>query len=408
MTAVCDLSGVHRNPVSVTLAVGEVSYQKTLVSSLLRAGMLRRLLTSGASLEIEDPKGDGSLEEVKRFPAYRAINRLAWGVWRRLPSKWRLPSPVMMTVLLRDELWSRWIPECEIFHGWMGQSLACFQAARKKKATTLVENGGRHPNHFHRASWEECDRFGIPPKERTPLLPTALIGRMEREYEICDYIVVPSTLAQESFAEFGYGKKAVVIQPGVDTEFFSPRVQSLPQPLFRACFVGRVELAKGVGYLLQAWKRLALPNAELVLAGDVWPEMKGLLQTYADSSVRTVGVLTALELAELYRSSDLFAFPSVNEGLAQVLLEAMASGLAVVTSELSGAMDCVVEGKEGFIVPARDVDRLGEAILWCYQHREEARAMGVAARARVESEFTLEHYNQRMIAMYRGLAGVTA
>jgi len=109
-----------------------------------------------------------------------------------------------------------------------------------------------------------------------------------------------------------------------------------------------------------------------------------------------------------YRESDLFVFPSVNEGLAQVLLEAMASGLPVVASDLSGADDCITHGKEGFVVPARDVDRIAEAIVWCYQHRDETRAMGRAARARIESQFTLDHYNQRMIALYRRLAGALA
>jgi glycosyltransferase involved in cell wall biosynthesis len=87
-----------------------------------------------------------------------------------------------------------------------------------------------------------------------------------------------------------------------------------------------------------------------------------------------------------------------------VLLEAMASGLPVVASDLSGAADCVTQGVEGFVTPARDVDRIAEAILWCYQHREETRAMGRAARARIENQFTLSHYNQRMIAIYRSVA----
>jgi glycosyltransferase involved in cell wall biosynthesis len=91
--------------------------------------------------------------------------------------------------------------------------------------------------------------------------------------------------------------------------------------------------------------------------------------------------------------------------LAQVLLETMASGLPVVATDLSGAGDCVTEGVEGFLTPARDVPRIAEAILWCYEHREETRAMGRAARARIESQFTLSHYNERMIALYRSVAG---
>jgi glycosyltransferase involved in cell wall biosynthesis len=396
---------MQRDSVSVTLAVGSAPWQKTLAVSLMQAGMLRRVLGAGPFLEILEPNGDGSLEAIKRFPINRAINRLLWGTWKRLPKKWRPPSPVMMTVLLQERLCSRWIPPCSVFHGWMGNSLASLAVAKRQGASTLIENAGRHPGDFHRAPDEECDRFQIKQSERSPLLPVALIHRMEREYEICDRIVVPSTVARESFAKFGRAAKTVVVFPGVDEQFFSPPLQSVRRTLFRVCFAGRVELAKGAGYLLQAWKRLALPNAELVLAGDVRPEMKSLLQTHADSTVRTRGFLSAGELLQHYRESDLFVSPSVNEGLAQVLLEAMASGLPVVASNFSGADDCLTGGVEGFITPVRDVDRLAEAILWCYEHREETRAMGRAARARIESQFTLSHYNQRMIALYRSLAG---
>jgi glycosyltransferase involved in cell wall biosynthesis len=61
--------------------------------------------------------------------------------------------------------------------------------------------------------------------------------------------------------------------------------------------------------------------------------------------------------------------------------------------------------KQGIIVPARDVKALADAILWCCQYPEESQAMGRAAQARVESGFTLEHYNQRVIALYRALGG---
>jgi glycosyltransferase involved in cell wall biosynthesis len=81
----------------------------------------------------------------------------------------------------------------------------------------------------------------------------------------------------------------------------------------------------------------------------------------------------------------------------------MASGLPVVASDYSGAVDIVTEGKEGFIVPARDVDRLAEAISWCYHHPDDLRLMGRAARAKIESQFTLDHYSQRQIALYRSL-----
>jgi len=58
------------------------------------------------------------------------------------------------------------------------------------------------------------------------------------------------------------------------------------------------------------------------------------------------------------------------------------------------------------VVPARDVHALAEAILWCYQHREASLEMGKAARRRIESQFKLEHYNERVVALYRALAGM--
>jgi glycosyltransferase involved in cell wall biosynthesis len=91
------------------------------------------------------------------------------------------------------------------------------------------------------------------------------------------------------------------------------------------------------------------------------------------------------------------------EGLANVLLEAMASGLPVVATDRSGALDCVTAGKDGFVVPAGNVDALAEAIFWCYQHRDKTMAMGKAARTKIEQQFTLSHYEDRQIALYRSL-----
>jgi alpha-maltose-1-phosphate synthase len=397
------MEAVATKEITVTLGVGSGPYQKTLAARLMQLGMLRRNFCSGSYIEIQDPNPDGTLRLIKRFPLNYWVSRISWGLWRRVPKIVRPGPPVMASVLLTDHYWSKWIPPCNIFHGWMGLSVSCIKAAKRQGAVALLENPGRHPRHWHQAGVEECKRFGINPRERSTTLPRSLIRRITREYELCDRIVVPSNVSYRSFAEFGLENKVAVVPTGVDTEFFRPAPAKEIGSKFQVLFVGRVELAKGAGYLLQAWKRLALPNAELVMVGSVKPEMNSLLPQYADGSVRMTGILPPAALAEMYREASVFAFPSVNEGLAQVLLEAMASGLPLVASDYSGADNLITEGKEGFIVPARDVDRLADTILWCYQHREETAAMGRAARAKIESEFTLEHYNQRQIALYRSV-----
>jgi glycosyltransferase involved in cell wall biosynthesis len=236
------------------------------------------------------------------------------------------------------------------------------------------------------------------------VLPEALIRRMEEEFSIADFVVVPSAIAAESFARAGLGAKALVVHAGIDQEFFKPVDTGRRGKTFRVCYAGRVELAKGVIYLLQAWKKLSLRDAELVMVGELASEMDTLIREYATTSVRFEGFLPPSRLLNLYREADVFAFPSVNEGLARVLLEAMATGLPVVATNCSGAEDCVTQHVDGTVIPARDVDALAEALLWHYENRDATREMGRAARAKIEARFTVPHYEERIIRTYCSVA----
>jgi len=393
----------------VTLAVGSAPYQKALASGLLRAGMLRRVCDLGPYLEIREPDGNGSLKTIRRFSTLGFSTRSVWALWRRLPKSLFPWPPVELQVCLADRLLANWIVPSTIFHGCTGVCLTSLQAARRQGSITLVKINARHPRHWEQTRIEESQRLGVKVNDGIVNLRERLLRRRDREFDLCDRIVVPSRVARQSFMEMGYGEKTEVVPTGVDADFFSPK-RDIPKrgpvepPVFRVCFVGRVEPAKGVGYLLEAWKRLALPRAELVLVGTALAEMEPWLRTYANCNVRLTGFLSRQEVAQCYRESSLFVHPSPNEGLARVLLEAMASGLPAVATDMTGAGECMTDGKHGLIVPARDVDALAEAILWCSCHPDEIQSMGHAARARIESEFTLDHYNQRVMALYRALA----
>jgi glycosyltransferase involved in cell wall biosynthesis len=227
--------------------------------------------------------------------------------------------------------------------------------------------------------------------------------RHEREYEMCDKIIVYSSAAARSFQPFSYAHKVVVVHPGIDRRLFVPLPTKCRERTFRACYVGRIEAAKGLHYLIEAWKRLALRDAELVLAGRVLPEMAGLATEDLPAGIKLVGILSAQEIVKLHQESDLFVFPSMNEGLSLALLEAMSAGLPAIACNDTGAEDCVRTGQNGLLVPGRDVDALAGAILWCYDHPDELRVMGAAARMRIEEDFTLSHYQGRLIEFYRSL-----
>ena len=322
--------------------------------------MLSRALSFGLDLEVLDPDGRGGLKPVRAYPHYRLANRILWAAWRRLPwTRYSRHFPVVLSTLYADRLLSRHLAPCDVFHGWNGLSLACLRTAQRMHAATIIENPSMHPREWQRIVREECQRFGIRSTDCRAVLPSSLIRRMEAEFDRCDFIVVPSAVARDSFGDPKYAGKAQVIHAGIDHRFFAPLEAARSENTFRVCYTGRVEIAKGVPYLLQAWKQLALRNSELIMIGEVAPEMRSIIREYATASVTFTGLLPADSVRDWYRRSHVFAFPSVNEGLARVLLEAMASGLPVVATAASGAEDCLTPGKDGTIVPERDSPRAG-------------------------------------------------
>ncbi len=295
-------------------------------------------------------------------------------------------------------------PHSYIFHGLAGIGSANLQRARQLGAVTLLDIGTLHPSAWQRELLADSASAGLRPEHCEGFRTAMELRRHEGEFEMCDKIVVYSSAAWRSFQEFPYAHKAVVVRPGIDHQLFVPLPQGRRERTFRVCYVGRIEAAKGVHFLTRAWKRLALPDAELVLVGRVLHEMAGLESEGPSARIRLAGILTHEGVARLYQESDLFVFPSVNEGLSLALLEAMSTGLPAIASSDTGAQDCVTPGKNGLLVPGRNRDALADAILWCYQHRDELAAMGPAARITVEENFTLSHYARRMMELYKSIA----
>jgi starch synthase len=100
--------------------------------------------------------------------------------------------------------------------------------------------------------------------------------------------------------------------------------------------------------------------------------------------------------------ADVFVFPSLFEGFALVILEAMAAGLPVITTPNTAGPDLIEDGKEGLIVPAGDVEALRTAMESLLNNPERARAMGRAAHEKAK-EYTWERYGERWEALVREL-----
>jgi glycosyltransferase involved in cell wall biosynthesis len=148
--------------------------------------------------------------------------------------------------------------------------------------------------------------------------------------------------------------------------------------------------------LLEAWHRLQLEDAELVLVGSVHEEIKPCLEKFGGANVRVVGFASRPE--DYYRTATVHIFPSTCEGSAKVTYDAAACGLAQITTRESG--DVVVDGVNGLVVPANDPDALAAALEKLYRNRALAVEFGAAARRRVVENFTWDHFRTRLLEAY--------
>jgi len=184
-----------------------------------------------------------------------------------------------------------------------------------------------------------------------------------------------------------------VIPNGVDTNLFHPgpvRPVEMDAPV-RLLAVGRLVGQKGFDLLFEALARPGLERAELDLVGD--GEWRAQLQAQAarlglTERIRFRGWLDRADLATVYREADLFVLSSRDEGMPNVVLEAMASGLPVVSTAVAGACDLVADGGTGLLVPTEDAGALADAIRRMVHGAAMRAEFGARGRSRVEESFS--------------------
>jgi glycosyltransferase involved in cell wall biosynthesis len=205
--------------------------------------------------------------------------------------------------------------------------------------------------------------------------------RKDQELALATKISVASAFTKQSLERAGARAPIVVVPYGFPIDEFTPR-PAPPAGRFTVLAVGTHDLRKGTPYLLEAWRRAAIPEAELHLVGPM-RLAKSFLDRYAGLYQHWPHVAKA-ELGARYAAADLLAFPTLGDGFGLVIQEAMCSGTPVVTTPCGGGPECIQDGVDGWLVPPRDIDALVERLRFCAGHRDRVFAIGQAARARAE------------------------
>ena len=206
--------------------------------------------------------------------------------------------------------------------------------------------------------------------------------------------------------------RVVTIPNGVDTERYGQLIDraavrervGIPGDARVLIVVAKLMKQKGHEFLLRALPSLfeRFPDLHVLLVGD------GPLRSRLTDDIAQLPGAARVHLAgnrrdvgDLLAASDLFVLPSLWEGLPMALLEAMATGLPAVVTDVSGSGQVVVDGESGLVVPPGDVERLCAAIGLMLDDPDRAKRMGIAGRRRVDRFFSARVQAARHAALYR-------
>jgi glycosyltransferase involved in cell wall biosynthesis len=240
--------------------------------------------------------------------------------------------------------------------------------------------------------------------------------RMALLREVDRFVVLNRESAAELHA-VGLGQvPASVVPNGVDARRFVPAGPAeraglrarlgLPADEVVALFVGRLERRKGLDILLAAWADLVrrgdAPRLLIAGPGEMGPWAREARERDLQALVTFLGGRT--DVADLYRAADLLVFPSRAEGLPNAVLEAMASALPVVATDVAGNREAVGDdGKAGWLVPAEDPAALAEAVATLTASPALRRDLAAVARERILERFDIDRVGPKYLSLYEEL-----
>lgn len=259
------------------------------------------------------------------------------------------------------------------------------------------------------AYWETGRKLMQEEAERLPAWAKTLGGgildseakleRKRKELELADVVIGPGSFVINSLPEWSVDKIKIVSpfgSPKNNTEKVSSS-KSKDKPL-RVLFVGSMGQRKGLGDLFEAINMLEDVSVELVVLGSLLAPMEfytSQLSNFTYESNRSHD-----EVLELMRTCDVFCLPSIVEGRALVMQEAMSQGLPIIITPNTGGEDLVIEGETGFLIPIRSPKAIAEKIKWFAQNRNQIPAMGEKA-AKHAQNYTWDNYSETIIGQLK-------
>jgi glycosyltransferase involved in cell wall biosynthesis len=394
---------------SILLATGAYnSHVQQMAQALHEAGALYAYLTAGvdsyaspnakrlrAAIRTRAPRLDRELNRrrVEGVPSNAIRTRWHWELPRVAANRAGLAT-------LEHHIWERSEralaraaadlleqPDVTAFFGVEHGALEAIQTARRFGKPAFLAFLSPHHQTMRRwiepeyARWPELRGAGAARIARRADLANA---RRDEELKLADWIVTGSSFTTQSLVAAGVASSKILTMPLGGPEPLTSSVRTAPVLPVRFVHVGLIAVHKGSHHLLRAWSRLAGRGAELHLYGKRMLPARCLEEAQAAPGGESIiwhGSVPAAELRAVYEQASVLVMPTLCDGFGQVVSEALAHGLPVITTRNAGAADLLRHGESGLVVEPGNERALAEAMAWCLEHPEALAQMRGAALA---------------------------
>ncbi|MEZ5964496.1 MAG: glycosyltransferase family 4 protein [Planctomycetota bacterium] len=318
---------------------------------------------------------------------------------------YRLDKSESLSRLFARRVFRAALAEADAAYLWAGVPMPFFDLVERASLPLVLERINTHRRTAGAILAEARRRAGLPPPASDPQRAARELAVEDRKLARARFVFAPSPHVADSLRAAGV-PEAKILRSSYG---WSPqRIRPLPQPRergqgFTAVFVGSVCVRKGAHLLLDAWVAADIPGGQLVLAGRVDDDIATLCRDHLQrADVRVLGHVSDVNTA--LAQADAFVFPTLEEGSPLVVYEAMAHGLAILTTPMGGG-EIVRDDREGLVRQPYDRDAWVDGLRRLARDVDLGTRLGAAARARAD-DYTWEKVGSRRRAQLLAAFGI--
>lgn len=293
--------------------------------------------------------------------------------------------------------------DISLVYAYEDGALATFKQAKKLGLTCVYDLPIAYWKTARQLLMEEALRLpGWAPTLKGGILDsTEKLERKTQELQLADIVVGPSSFVKNSLPDWAKEKKIIIApfgSPAPITEKVEKTHKSFSKPL-RVLFAGSMTQRKGLGDLFAAMRLLNRRDLELVVMGAAEAPMEFYRKEYPHFIYET-GRPNPQVLA-LMKTCDVFCLPSIVEGRALVMQEAMSQGLPLIITPNTGGEDLIKpDDSTGFLIPIRSPEIIAEKLTWLLNNRAALIEMGIKAKMHAAA-YTWKKYGDSIISNLR-------